>query len=211
MAAATKHIVNAMAVTPGSGSGVLMLVDMQGYYPGISLNSATAQTLVGTPTLRYTNGVGVRACLITTVAAGATAHNIAYSYTNSAGASGKTNPVTGRHGIGDCLAPHALWHGGQQLRAVPAAGVWRLRHSVGAVGHAVCSFWRGHCSAGAGAANRHHADYHCGRGGGARFCQPVSEFAAHHRWRMPDGGCISLAAPPASNTNFYGSIEAAWS
>ena len=186
MAAATKHIVNAMAVTPGVVPGVLMLVDMQGYYPGISLNSATAQTLVGTPTLRYTNGVGVRACLITTVAAGATAHNIAYSY-QFCGRIWQNKPGNcGGHGIGDCLAPHALRHGDQQLRAVPAAGVWRLRHSVGAVGHAVCSFWRGHCSAGAGADNRHHADYHCGRGGGARFCQPVSELAAHHRWRMPD-------------------------
>lgn len=90
----TKHLLNAMAVTPGVVPGVLMLVDMQGYYPGISLNSATAQTLVGTPTLRYANGAGVRAYFVVTSASGATAHNIAMSYTDQAGNAGNTLPVT---------------------------------------------------------------------------------------------------------------------
>lgn len=90
----TKHLLNAMAVTPGVVPGVLMLVDMQGYYPGISLNSSTAQTLVGTPTLRYANGAGVRAYFVVTTASGATAHNIAMSYTDQAGNAGNTLPVT---------------------------------------------------------------------------------------------------------------------
>lgn len=90
----TKHLLNAMAVTPGVVPGVLMLVDMQGYYPGISLNVATAQTLTGTPTLRYANGAGVKAYFVVTTASGATAHNIAMSYTDQSGNAGNTMPVT---------------------------------------------------------------------------------------------------------------------
>lgn len=92
----TKHILNMSAVT-GVGTGVpaqLMLVDLQGYWPGISVNSAVAQTLTGTPTLRYANGVGCRLFFAITTASGVTAHNIAISYTNQAGTSGRTMPVT---------------------------------------------------------------------------------------------------------------------
>jgi hypothetical protein len=73
---------------------VLKLVDLQGYYPGISMNSATAQTLTGTPTLRYANGAGCRLALAIRTSAGATAHNLALSYTNQAGTAGRTMPVT---------------------------------------------------------------------------------------------------------------------
>lgn len=92
----TKHILNVAAVTGVATGvpGVLMLVDMQGYYPGINMNVATAQTMVGTPTLRYTNGVGVRAFLVITATSGATAHNLSMSYTNTASTAGRTLPVT---------------------------------------------------------------------------------------------------------------------
>lgn len=92
----TKHLLNAAAIT-AVATGVpsqLMLVDMQGYYPGISMNTLSAQTLLGTPTLRYTNGVGVRASLVVVTTAGATAHNLSMSYTNSASTAGRTLPVT---------------------------------------------------------------------------------------------------------------------
>ena len=92
----TKHLLNASAIT-AVATGVpsqLMLVDMQGYYPGINMNLATAQNMVGTPTLRYANGVGVRAALVITATSGATAHNVAMSYTNTAGTAGRTLPVT---------------------------------------------------------------------------------------------------------------------
>lgn len=91
-----KHMINAAAVT-AVATGVpcqLMLVDMQGYYPGINMNVATSQTLLGTPTLRYTDGVGVRASLVITSSSGATAHNLSMSYTNSASTAGRTLPVT---------------------------------------------------------------------------------------------------------------------
>ena len=91
----TKHIMNVSAIT-AVATGVpaqLMLVDLQGYYPGINMNVATSQTLVGTPTLRYANGAGVRAYLVTNTTTGATAHNLSVSYTNQAGTSGRTLPV----------------------------------------------------------------------------------------------------------------------
>ena len=93
---ATKHILNVYGLT-AVATGVpalLMLVDMQGYWPGINMNATGAQTLTGTPTLRYTNGVGLRMFLVIRTTSGATAHNISYSYTNQAGTSGRTNPVT---------------------------------------------------------------------------------------------------------------------
>ena len=92
----TKHVLNVSALT-GIATGVpaqLMLVDLQGYWPGITNNSATAQTLTGTPTLRYTNGAGCRLFWVQTAGAGATAQNIAVSYSNTVPTSGRTLPVT---------------------------------------------------------------------------------------------------------------------
>jgi len=92
----TKHIVNVSALT-AVATGVpaqLMLVDLQGYWPSISNNTTSAQTLLGTPTLRYTNGAGCRLFQVQTAAAGATAQNIALSYTDSAGNAGNALPVT---------------------------------------------------------------------------------------------------------------------
>jgi len=92
----TKHILNIAAIT-GVATGVpgtLMLVDMQGYWPGINANVGTLQTLTGTPTIRYPSGQGCRLFTVTTTNTGATAHNISVSYTNQAGTSGRTLPVT---------------------------------------------------------------------------------------------------------------------
>jgi hypothetical protein len=92
----TKHVLNVSAITPVA-TGVpaqLMLCDLQGYWPGITNNSATAQTLTGTPTLRYTNGAGCRLFWVQTAAAGATAQNIALSYSNTVPTAGRTLPVT---------------------------------------------------------------------------------------------------------------------
>jgi hypothetical protein len=93
----TKHVLNVAAVT-GVATGVpsvLMLIDMCGYWNNISLNSAVAQTLSGTPSLRYTNGVGVRAYMVPySGTVGATAHNINISYTDQDGNTGNTLPVT---------------------------------------------------------------------------------------------------------------------
>jgi len=96
VSAMTKHLASLSAVT-GVATGVpgyFLLVDLQGYWPGITNNSAVAQNLVGTPTLRYANGAGCRLFWVQTAVAGATAQNIAMSYTDQAGNAGNTLPVT---------------------------------------------------------------------------------------------------------------------
>jgi len=92
----TKHVLNVSALTSVATGvpGQLMLVDLQGYWPGISNNSAVAQTLTGTPSLRYANGAGCRLFWVQTAAAGGTAQNIALSYSNTVPTSGRTLPVT---------------------------------------------------------------------------------------------------------------------
>lgn len=96
VSAAIKHLLN-MSAWSTAATGVpatLMLVDVQGYWNGIDMNVATAQTLSGTPSLRYANGAGLRAFLTARATTGATAHNLSYSYTNQSGAAGRVQPVT---------------------------------------------------------------------------------------------------------------------
>lgn len=107
-----KHLLNMNAWTTAA-TGVpatLMLVDVQGYYPGINMNLATAQTLLGTPTLRYANGAGLRMFLAARATTGATAHNIAYSYTNQAATAGRVNPVTVA-ATASAIVPHIVHSG----------------------------------------------------------------------------------------------------
>jgi hypothetical protein len=92
----TKHVLNVSAIT-GVATGVpgqLMLCDLQGYWPGISNNTTSPQTLTGTPSLRYTNGEGCRLFWAQRTTAGATAQNISVSYSNTTPTSGRTLPVT---------------------------------------------------------------------------------------------------------------------
>lgn len=92
-----KNLLNMGAVSAVATAvpSVLMLVDMCLYYPGINMNVATAQTLVNGSTLtRYTSGAGLRASLVVQTSTGATAHNVALSYTNQVGTSGRGMPVT---------------------------------------------------------------------------------------------------------------------
>jgi hypothetical protein len=91
-----KHLLNmnAWGTAATAVPGTLTLIDMQGYYPGLSNNTTSAQTMVGTPTLRYTNGEGVRAYMVQTATGGSGAQNIAMSYTDQGGTAGNTLPVT---------------------------------------------------------------------------------------------------------------------
>lgn len=109
----TKHLVNisAMSAVATAVPGMLMLVDMLLYYPGISMNSSSAQNLTNTNTLtRYTDGAGVRAYLVIQTTSGATAHNIAMSYTDQGGTAGNTLPVTVAC-TASAIAPH-ITHSG---------------------------------------------------------------------------------------------------
>jgi hypothetical protein len=96
VSADTKHLQYLSAVT-GVSTGVpsvLLVQDIEGYWPGINMNSSSAQTLSGTPSLRYTNGAGLRLYLVITSASGATAHNVSVSYTDQDGNTGSSLPVT---------------------------------------------------------------------------------------------------------------------
>jgi hypothetical protein len=91
-----KNLIN-MGCASTAATGVpstLLLVDIEGYWPGISNNTTSAQTLSGTPSLRATNGQGLRLYWVQTSAAGATAQNIALSYTDQDGNTGNSLPVT---------------------------------------------------------------------------------------------------------------------
>lgn len=91
-----KHMLNMGAITTAA-TGIpssLLLVDIEGYWPGITNNLNTAQTLTGTPTTRATNGAGLRLFWAQTATAGATAQNIALSYTNQSGTAGRALGAT---------------------------------------------------------------------------------------------------------------------
>jgi hypothetical protein len=120
VSAATKHIINTAGVTTvATGLGVLQLIDMQGYWPNISTNSTSAQNLSGTPTLRYNNGEGCQMYFTANVASGATAHNIAVSYTNSAGTPGQALRLT------TAMTPSAIaGHISHSGTAANNAGPW---------------------------------------------------------------------------------------
>ena len=92
--AATKQVLNASAFSAVATAvpGVLMLVDVAKYWPGLNMLSASAQTLIaGTALTRYTDGKGLRAFVVSTALAGTSAGTpvMTASYTNQAGTSGK--------------------------------------------------------------------------------------------------------------------------
>jgi hypothetical protein len=91
-----KHLLNLGGlVTAGTGvPSTLILVDIEGYWPGISNNTTSPQSLVGTPSLRSTNGAGLRLYWVQTAIAGATGQNLSLSYTDQDGNTGNTMPVT---------------------------------------------------------------------------------------------------------------------
>lgn len=112
VSALIKHLLNGDAWTTAA-TGVpstLTLVDVQGYYPGINMNVSTSQTLLGSPTLRYANGAGLRAFLVARATTGATAHNISYSYTNQAATAGRVQPVTVA-ATASAIVPHIVHSG----------------------------------------------------------------------------------------------------
>lgn len=92
----SKHIFLTTMLSSISTSipGYFILVDLQGYWPGISLTSSSLQSLSGTPTLRYENGEGCLLYQVVTTASGSTSQNLTLSYTNQAGTSGRSLPFT---------------------------------------------------------------------------------------------------------------------
>lgn len=208
----TKHLLNASAIT-AVATGVpaqLMLVDMQGYYPGINMNLATAQTLTGTPTLRYTDGVGVRASLVVTATTGATAHNIAMSYTNQAGTAGRTLPVTVSC-TASAITPHITHAGTAANNYGPflplASGDTGIRSvqtvtisAASGAGTAALAFYRPLMTIPLVAATIPSE---------RDFLNQIPSLP-----QIRDGACLTwlyfAGAATAASTNFYGSLELGW-
>lgn len=209
----TKHIINAMAVT-GVATGVpavLMLVDMQGYYPGINMNLNTAQTLTGTPTLRYANGAGCRMFMVARSTTGATAHNIAYSYTNQAGTAGRTNPVTVA-ATASAIVPHILHSGTASNNYGPFLPMASGDTGIRSVQTVTLSAASGTASTAALCIVRPLLTLPLTTLGVAIERDLVNQLPS-----MPqvlDGACLTwllfTGAATAAATNFYGSLECAW-
>jgi hypothetical protein len=209
----TKHLLNVAAVTAVATGvpAVLQLVDLQGYWPGISLNSAVAQTLVGTPTLRYASGAGLRLYGVVTATAGATAHNIALSYTNQAGTSGRTLPVTVAC-TASAITPHITHSGTAANNYGPFLPLASGDTGVQNVASVTIS-----AASGAGTMALCLAK--------PLLTLPINAASVATERdlvnQMPslprvfDGACLTwlyfAGAATAANTNFYGSLEAGWS
>lgn len=208
-----KHLVNMMACT-GVATGVpaqLLLVDVLMYYPGISMASAVAQSLVNPVSLpRYTDGKGVRAFLEITTASGATAHNVYISYTNDAATAGKTLP-----GTVACTASAIANHITHSGTAANNVGPF-LPLAMGDAGIRSVQSLTLSASSAAGAAS-------------LVLCKPLASIpllttsvAVERNLVMDlpsapivqDGACLGLllyaGAAVAANSAFFGSLETVW-
>lgn len=95
----TKQVLNASAFSAVATAvpGVLMLVDIVKYWPGVNMLSASAQTLIaGTALSRYTTGAGLRMYMVSTALTGTSAGTpvVTMSYTNQAGTAGRALGAT---------------------------------------------------------------------------------------------------------------------
>ncbi len=209
----TKHVLNGAVVTAAATGvpAVLMLVDMQGYYPGINMNASTSQTLTGTPTLRYTNGVGVRAYLTTAVATGATAHNLSMTYTDDAGNTGNTLPVTV-----SCTASAVVTHLTHSGTAANNYGPF-LPLAAGDTGIRSVQSVQLSAASGAGTAALVLARpiltipiTTLGVAGERDFINQIPSLP-----QIKDDACLTwlyfTGAATVASTNFYGSLEFGWS
>ena len=189
--------------------GTLYLIDIEGYWPGISNNTTSAQTLVGTPTLRATNGNGLRLYCVQTATAGATAQNIALSYTDQGGTAGNTLPVTVAM-TASAIVPHISHSGVAANNYGPflplANGDYGVRNVASVTFSAANT---GTCA--------------------LVLCKPLMEIpigvaSLYHNKDLlsqvpslpiiPDGACLGLifvaGAAVAASTTFIGHIETVW-
>jgi hypothetical protein len=209
----TKHVLNGSAIT-AVATGVpsqLMLVDMCGYFPGINMNSSSAQNMSGTPTLRYSNGVGVRAYLVITSASGATAHNVAMSYTDQDGNTGNTLPVTVAC-TASAIAGHITHSGTAANNYGPFLPLANGDYGIRNVASVTIS-----AASGSGTAALVLAKPLL------TIPLPVVSVASERDFinqlpalpQIPDDACLTwlyfAGAATAASTNFYGSLEFGWS
>ena len=207
----TKHVLNVSALT-GVATGVpaqLMLVDLQGYWPGISNNTTSAQTLTGTPSLRYTNGEGCRLYWVQTATAGATAQNIAVSYTDSGGNSGNTLPVTVSM-TASAIAPHISHSGTAANNYGPFLPL--ASGDTGVQNVATVTFSAANTGTGALCLARPLLTLPLTTVSVAAERDLLNQLPSLPR--VMDGACLVwlyfAGAATGANTNFYGAVEFGW-
>lgn len=213
VSASIKHILNMAAwSTAATGvPGTLMLVDVQGYYNGINMNVNTAQTLLGTPTLRYANGAGLRMFLAARATTGATAHNITYSYTNQAGTSGRTPPVTVA-ATASAIVPHIVHSGVAANNYGPFLPLASGDTGIQSVQTVTLSAASGTASTAVLVLCRPLAQITLSVAGLMTEKDLLNQIPSLPR--LIDGACLSFlwgaGANTAAATTFSGSIEAVW-
>lgn len=207
----TKHILNVSAVT-AVATGVpaqLMLVDLQGYWPGITNNSATAQTLTGTPTLRYTNGAGCRLFWVQTATAGATAQNISLSYSNTTPTAGRALPVTVAM-TASAIAPHISHSGTAANNYGPFLPL--ASGDTGVSNVATVTFSAANTGTGALCLARPLLTLPLTTASVAAERDLLNQLPSLPR--VMDGACLTwlyfAGAATGATTNFYGSVEFGW-
>lgn len=118
---ATKHVLSLGGSIVGAAGAPwqLKLVDLQGYYKltGTDVTGTGVRTLTGTPAMRYADGVGCEAFIVSVTAPTGGGPNLsASSYTNSASAAGR------------------VFQGSPTLGAAADAYATRVLHSGNAAG-----------------------------------------------------------------------------
>ena len=90
-ASGSKYLLTfGVSVPSVTGFSAILLADILVAAANISANTTSAQTVNTAALTRYTSGAGVMMVMAVTTALGATASNVTISYTNSAGASGRS-------------------------------------------------------------------------------------------------------------------------
>jgi hypothetical protein len=207
-----KHILNMYALT-GVATGVpamLMLCDMQGYWPGINMNT-TVNTLTGTPTLRYTNGEGCRLFLVARATTGATAHNIAVSYSNTTPTAGRSLPVTVA-ATASAIVPHIVHSGTAANNYGPFLPLASGDTGVSNVASVTLSIASGTASTAALCLVRPLATLPLTTVSIAAERDLLNQFPSLPT--IKDGACLHwllfTGAAVGASSNFYGATEFAW-
>ena len=215
----TKHILNVAAMSSAATGvpSILMLVDLCLYYPGISMNSSTRQTLVnGSSLTRYTDGKGLRSWTVTTSTTGATAHNLdngagtGTEYVDQGGAT-SVHPGTISY-TASAIVPH-IGHSGT---AANNCGPF-LPLAAGDYGVRSYNYFNLSAASGSGT-----AALCIGKPLATIPLTTVSVMTERDLMnqlpslpQVQDGACIVpllyAGAAVAASTNFYGAVETGWS
>lgn len=168
--------------------------------------------MTGTPSLRYTNGAGCRLFLVARATTGATAHNIAVSYTNTVPTSGRTLPVTVA-ATASAIVPHIVHSGTAANNYGPFLPLASGDTGVSNVATVTLSAASGTASTAALCLVRPLLTLPITTAGVASERDLVNQLPSMPQ--IKDGACLVwlyfAGAATGAATSFYGSNEAAWS